>query len=90
MLLTELAMPISGTPDFFVRVSDGLEQRPVRIPFLTQSRVLSLFWRPLSPRFLVVGKDTHYEDKNKTNNGDEGETDIHLFSVPIFLIMPFP
>jgi hypothetical protein len=42
------------------------------------------WFRPLSPRFLVVGKDTHYEDKNKTNNGDEGEANIHLFSIPIF------
>lgn len=35
------------------------------------------------PRFLVVDKDTHYEDKNKTNNINKGETDIHLFILPI-------
>jgi hypothetical protein len=34
------------------------------------------------PRFLVVDKDTHYEDKNKTNNANEGETIFHRFYKP--------
>jgi len=34
------------------------------------------------PRFLVVDKDTHYEDKNKTNNADKGETILHLILKP--------
>lgn len=35
------------------------------------------------PRFPVVDKDTHDEDKNKTKNINKGETDIHLLILPI-------
>jgi len=41
------------------------------------------WFRPLSPRFLVVDKDTHYEDKNKTENINKGETTIHMLIIPV-------
>jgi len=34
------------------------------------------------PRFLVVDEDTHYEDKNKTNDADKGETILHMIFIP--------
>ena len=40
------------------------------------------------PRFLVVDKDTHYEDKNKTNNVEEGDANIHRLLRQLMLLHP--
>ncbi|PIE68213.1 MAG: hypothetical protein CSA23_00030 [Deltaproteobacteria bacterium] len=40
------------------------------------------------PRFLVVDKDTHYEDKNNANNAKQGVMFIHIIIIPILILLP--